>query len=447
MKFPTTTARVETLAPGLDTILDPTAGSPVISAQIWVETGSMHESALAGSGVSHLLEHMVFKGTDRFSGEALSQEVQAAGGQWNAYTTFDRTVYYIDGPAESLDLFLSALMEMVFRPAFPEDEYEKEKDVIRREIAMGLDDPDSVASQLLFRTHYQKDHRRQPVIGHRHLFDAISYEQMKTYHHARYQPENCFLVLSGGFEATEAKTIITRELEKGLREPRQFPVALVKEPAQMGTRRTSQPFAIPTTHLSMAWPTPALDHEDTPALELLSTILGGGRSTPLYQVLREEKELALQIGAYTWIPPEGPGLFSIYTENDPTKSDEIEKEVLAQIETLNGSDLTRALDRARRQISSSQFKTLATASGRASDLASNWHTTRNLDHTRDFLIELAAVTEGDIRRVSQKYLTSEKRERCHHRAHSQQWHPRHPPARPQDPRSLRPSCFTSRQPF
>jgi len=86
---------------------------------------------------------MIFKGTDRFTGEALSQEVQAAGGQWNAYTSFDRTVYYIDGPAKSLDLFLSALIEMVFRPSFPEEEYEKEKDVIRREIAMGLDDPDS----------------------------------------------------------------------------------------------------------------------------------------------------------------------------------------------------------------------------------------------------------------------------------------------------------------
>ncbi|MDB4313201.1 insulinase family protein, partial [Akkermansiaceae bacterium] len=148
MNFPETTARVETLGSSLDTILDPSDDSPVISVQIWVATGSMHESALAGAGISHLLEHMVFKGTDRFSGEALSQEVQAAGGQWNAYTTFDRTIYYIDGPADSLDLFLSALMEMVFRPAFPEDEFEKEKDVIRREIAMGLDDPDSVAHQL-----------------------------------------------------------------------------------------------------------------------------------------------------------------------------------------------------------------------------------------------------------------------------------------------------------
>jgi len=404
MTFPPTTAHVETIDPGLDIILDPTSSSPVISAQIWVETGSMHESALAGSGISHLLEHMVFKGTDRFSGEELSQEVQAAGGQWNAYTSFDRTVYYIDGPSESLDLFLSALMEMVFRPTFPEDQYEKEKDVIRREIAMGLDDPDSVSSQLLFRTHYQHDNRRHPVIGHRHLFDAISYEEMKTYHHARYQPQNCFLVLSGDFCEEEARTIISRELSVGLRPPRQFPVTLPAEAPQMGMRRAAQTFAIPTSHLSWCWPLPALDHPDAPALELLASILGGGRSTPLYRVIREEKELALQVGSYSWIPQQGPGIFSVYAEAESSAEKTIEQEILTQIELLAKADLSKPLKRAKRQISTAQFKTLATASGRASDLASNWHTSRNLDHTKDFLEELEEITEDDIRRVLRQYL-------------------------------------------
>lgn len=411
MTFPATTATTSLAAPGLPLILDPTPGSPVISAQIWVETGSMHESSLAGSGISHLLEHMVFKGTDRFSGEQLSLEVQAAGGQWNAYTSFDRTVYYIDGPASSLDLFLSALMEMVFRPTFPEEEFEKEKDVIRREIAMGLDDPDNVGSQLLFRTSYQRDNRRHPVIGHRHLFDAISYEQMKTYHHARYQPENCFLVLSGGFDSNEAQEIIARELSKGLRPPRQFPVSIPREPSQMGSRQASETFAIPATHLSLSWQLPSLDHPDTAPLELLAGILGGGRSTPLYQVLREQRELCHQVGSYAWIPPVGPGLFSIYAEVDPSQTEELITAMHEQIDALaqrTGKDLQPLLNRARRQVATSQFKSLATASGRASDLASNWHQTRNLDYTRDFLEELERVTPEDILRVLSQYLIPEK---------------------------------------
>ena len=405
MDFPATTAHIETLAGEFDTILDSNPASPVISAQIWVETGSQHESALAGAGISHLLEHMVFKGTDRFTGEALSQEVQAAGGQWNAYTSFDRTVYYIDGPKESLDLFLSALIEMVFRPSFPEDEYEKEKDVIRREIAMGLDDPDSVASQLLFRTSFQRDHRRHPVIGHRDLFDAITYEEMKTYHAARYRPHHSFLVLSGGFDQEEARAIITRELGKGLRPPASFPITCPTEPSQIGPRRAQRSFAIPNTHLSLTWQIPGLTHADAPALDLLSIILGGGQSSPLYRVIREEKSLAHSIGSYSWMPADGPGIFTAYAEVESEKAHEVEEEILQQIQTLAGADLTRPMARAFRQVASQQFKTLTTASGRASDLASNWHSARDLNYTRSAIQNLAAVSESDLRRVIATYLT------------------------------------------
>ena len=126
MKFPNTTASTHTLDNGLRVILDADSSAPVISTQIWVATGSIHEGDFMGAGISHLLEHMVFKGTKSYSGEELSLAVQAAGGQWNAYTTFDRTVYYIDGPAENTETFLKVLTEMVFAPTFPKDEYEKE---------------------------------------------------------------------------------------------------------------------------------------------------------------------------------------------------------------------------------------------------------------------------------------------------------------------------------
>lgn len=408
MEFPLTSAHLETLKPGLDVILDPSSGSSVISAQIWVATGSMHESALAGSGISHLLEHMVFKGTDRFSGEELSLEVQAAGGQWNAYTTYDRTVYYIDGPAESLDLFLSALTEMVFRPTFPEGEYEKEKDVIRREIAMGLDDPDSVGHEHNFRTIFSRDHRRHPIIGQLDLFNAITYEQMVTYHHARYRPNNCFLVLSGEFDPTEAKSIITRELDKGLRPFREFPVSLPNEPARIGVRRSAETFAIPSSHLTMSWQVPELGHPDVPALELLSTIFGGGRSTPLYRVIREELGLVHSIGSYAWITPDAPGLFSVHAEAETDKLAEIEAQVHQQLNQLAQRDLQKEITRAKRQLASAQFKTLTTASSRASDLASNWHQTRNLDYTRDFLIQLEKVTTKDIHHVITTYLNPDR---------------------------------------
>jgi len=101
MQFPVTPASVHQLSNGLHIILDSDSSAPVISTQAWVETGSMHEGNFLGAGLSHLLEHMVFKGTENYDGKTISDTVQAAGGEWNAYTTFDRTVYYIDGPADS----------------------------------------------------------------------------------------------------------------------------------------------------------------------------------------------------------------------------------------------------------------------------------------------------------------------------------------------------------
>lgn len=405
MNFPATSAFLETLNPEFDTLFDPTPDSEVVSCQIWLETGSQHESALAGSGISHLLEHMVFKGTDHFSGSALAQEVQAAGGQWNAYTSFDRTVYYIDGPAQSLDLFLSALIEMVFRPTLPLDEFEKEKEVIRREIAMGLDDPDSVASQHLFRTFFQRDHRRHPIIGHLDLFNALTHHDLTTYHGARYRPHLAFLALSGGFDPAQARTIVERELAKGLRPPAAFPVSCPLEPTQLGPRRASRTFPTTTTTVNLAWQIPALDHPDLPALELLSSVLGGNRTSPLYRIIREEKNLAYHIGASTWSPSDGPGLFSVSAECDPENTSLVESEVFTQIQQLAGADLTKPLARAIRQTTTSQFKTLTTASGRASDLASNWHESRDLDFTRTFIEKISAVTPADLRRVLTTYLT------------------------------------------
>src|SRR6187402_214383 len=191
MDYPVTTATVETLPNGLTLILDPDTTAPVVSTQIWVATGSMHEDQHLGAGISHFLEHMVFKGTRDYDADSLADVVQAAGGHWNAYTTFDRTVYYIDGPSASLPTFLKTLTGLVFYPTLPESEFEKEKDVIRREIDMGLDDPDNVASRLLFSTVFTLDPRRHPVIGHRHLFDAIRHQDLTGYHRDRYTPDRC----------------------------------------------------------------------------------------------------------------------------------------------------------------------------------------------------------------------------------------------------------------
>jgi len=399
MEYPATAATVETLPNGLTLILDPDPAAPVVSAQIWVATGSMHEDGHLGAGISHFLEHMVFKGTRDYDSETLANTVQAAGGHWNAYTTFDRTVYYIDGPAASLPVFMKTLTGLVFHPRLPESEFEKEKDVIRREIDMGLDDPDNVASRLLFSTVFHLDPRRHPVIGHRHLFDAIHHQDLTDYHRSRYTTDRCFCVISGDFDPDEARKMaveLTADFRPGCgREP-----LVAIDPPQLGPRRARETFAVPTSRISLSWKTPALHHPDAPAFDVLAAILGRGRASRLHRVLREEKELALEISAFSWTGPGREGLLAVSADADPAKRDALIEAILTEVAAVSASALDDELAKAKRQIAASQFRSLTTASGRAADLASNWHEARDLDFTRRHLAAIQAVTPADIRRAA-----------------------------------------------
>ncbi|MCP5544366.1 MAG: insulinase family protein [Akkermansiaceae bacterium] len=405
MEYPATTATVETLPNGLTLILDPDSAAPVVSCQIWVETGSLHEDDQSGTGISHFLEHMVFKGTRDFDADTLATTVQGAGGHWNAYTTFDRTVYYIDGPSDSLDLFLKCLSGLVFFPTLPESEFAGEQDVIRREIDMGLDDPDNAATRLLLATAFQHDPRRQPVIGHRHLFDTITHADLVRYHRERYTTNRCFVVISGDFDPDAARAAIldlTKDLQPGGGREPHVPVDL----QQLGPRKARETFDIPTSRISMAWKVPPLEHPDAPACDLLATMLGRGKSSILHHTLRDERELALEISAFCWNDPGREGLLAIQADAEVEKRDvliEAIRETVADLaERLDDADIAKA----KRQILVSQFRSLTTASGRASDLASNWRDARDLDFTRSHVAAIEAVTADDLRRVAARLTPS-----------------------------------------
>src|SRR5688572_23647877 len=134
--FPSVTARTATLPNGLGMIVQEDHSAPVASVQVWIETGSIHEGRHMGGGLSHLLEHMLFKGTLTRGASAFAQSVQDAGGYINAYTSFDRTVYWIDIPSKGVPVAIELLADAVMNSTLPPDEYVKEQEVIRREFAM-----------------------------------------------------------------------------------------------------------------------------------------------------------------------------------------------------------------------------------------------------------------------------------------------------------------------
>src|ERR1041384_4745845 len=157
---PPTTAKKFVLDNGLTVILKEDHSAPVVAAQAWVRTGSIHESDQMGAGLSHILEHMLFKGTEKRNVSQISHEVQDRGGYINAYTSFDRTAYHIDMPSDGgrpgtqmgTETAIDILADAMMNSTLPPDEYKKEQQVILREMAMGEDDPERKSSKLLWAT-------------------------------------------------------------------------------------------------------------------------------------------------------------------------------------------------------------------------------------------------------------------------------------------------------
>src|SRR5438045_1773837 len=165
ISFAPNTAQKWTLANGLTLIMQEHRSAPVASVQAWCAAGSTTEDKHLGAGLSHILEHMLFKGTKTRSTNEIAQKIQDVGGYINAYTSFDRTVYWIDVPRAGTSAAIDVLADATMNSTLPVQEFAKEQEVIRREFAMGFDDPDRMAGQLLFATAYQAHPYRLPVIG------------------------------------------------------------------------------------------------------------------------------------------------------------------------------------------------------------------------------------------------------------------------------------------
>ena len=404
--FPPSTAQKWDLPNGLTVIVQEDHSAPVASVQAWCATGSIDEDQHLGAGLSHILEHMLFKGTKTRSTNAIAQKIQDVGGYINAYTSFDHTVFLADVPKDGVATALDILADAMMNSTLPPEEYAKEQEVIRREFAMGLDDPDRMASLLLFATAYQRHPYRFPVIGDIEIYNQLTQEQVTGYYKTRYVPNNLTFVVVGDVDANKVRQQLA-DFFKAYPEKSLKPVFIPGEPPQLGRREVHQEFPTELTHLALAWHIPEVTNPDVPALDLLSTILGDGRSSRLYRRVREEAGLAYRISAFSYTPGD-PGLFGIDAILDPKKREATERLVLRILDEVKQSGVTaEELMKAKKISLSHHLGALTTMRGQASDLGSNWLLTRNLNFSRDYLDAVQKVTLDDIKRVTAHYLTNE----------------------------------------
>jgi zinc protease len=397
-----------TLDNGLTIIAREDRSAPVVSAQAWCMSGSVHEGKWLGAGLSHVLEHMLFKGTTTRPGSRIDQEVQEAGGYMNAYTSFDRTVYHIDVPNTGARTAIDILCDIMQNATLPAEELAKEQDVIRREMDMNVDDPGRRAGRRLFETAYTRSPYRFTVIGYPDIFNELKPDDIRGYYHEKYAPNNVFYVVVGDVKTDEVIAQIRAAYEKSRARPSP-PMVLPEEPGQTAPREIVEEAPIELGHFHFAWHIPEIRHPDVPVLEVLAVLLGHGRSSRLYQEVRERQGVVHHVDAWTYSPG-NPGLFGMSAIADADKFTDARGAMLAEIEKMRGGLISPGeLEKAVKQYVSATLAAHKTMEGQAGDLGSNWIVASDLGFSERQLAAVKLVTPEDIQRVAREYLTPQNR--------------------------------------
>jgi zinc protease len=397
-----------TLDNGLTIIVREDHNAPVVSAQAWAMAGSIHEGRWLGAGLSHVLEHMLFKGTTTRPGSRIDQEVQEAGGYMNAYTSFDRTVYHIDVPNTGAVKAIDILCDIMQNASLPPDELAKEMDVIRREMDMCHDDPGRRASRRLFETAYTKSPYRFTIIGYPDIFNEVKPDDIRNYYTEKYAPNNVFFVVAGDVKnaavVAQIKTAYAKSKSKAMP-----PMVLPLEPKQTASREIIEESPVELGHVHFAWHIPELRHADVPVLDVLAVLLGSGRSSRLFQQVREKQGVVHHVDAWTYSPGL-PGLFGVSSVVDGDQFEAANKAILAEIEKIKSLSVSSdELHKAIKQFISATLSSRKTMEGQAQNLGGNWLAANDLNFSERYLAAVKHVTTNDVQRVARQYLTPENR--------------------------------------
>lgn len=400
--------RLTTLENGLVIIVREDHSAPVVSTQAWCNTGSICEGKWLGAGLSHVLEHMLFKGTETRPGSRIDQEVQQAGGYMNAYTSFDRTVYHINVPDTGAAVAIDILCDIMQNASLPPEELEKELDVIRREMDMNQDDPARRAGRRLFEVAYTKSPYRFTIIGYPEIFNSLKPEDIRAYYKDRYVPNNMFFVVTGDIQADA----VVKQIRDGFSKSKAMPLppmVLPREPRQTGPREVIEESAIQLGFFHFAWHIPDVRHPDMPALDVLASLLGSGRSSRLFREVREKKALVTSADAWTYCAAD-QGLFGMSAVVDAEKFDAARAALLEEVERVKNEPVPASeLAKVIKQFIAGTLATRKTMQGQAQDLGANWIAASDLNFSERYLAAAKQVTPAALQRVAREYLTESNR--------------------------------------
>ena len=392
-----------TLANGLNVIVKKDTSRKVAAIQIWVNVGSADEDQ-STRGISHLIEHMAFKGTKKRGAGKIAKEIEALGGSTNAYTSWDRTVFLVTVPADKVIQGLDILTDAVLDPLISPEELEREKKVVLEEILEGEERPERKAFKLLFETAYTKSPYKFPVIGYKETVSSFSRDDIMAFRKQWYVPQNMFLIIVGDVNPES----LVGEIEKMTRSLR--PSTFVQKRRPVEPPQEQPRYAIlrdansRETRLNVAFHIPPTKSVQTNALDLAADILGARDSSRLVQALKKQKQLVHSISAYA-VTPRDPGLFVVSATLDSENLEAAIRGIMEEIQKLGEEPPAQEeLQRAKTHIESSHLYGRQTVGGIARTLGT-YESDRGDAEFADVYLKLnTAVTEGQVSSVVRRYL-------------------------------------------
>ena len=398
-----------TLTNGLKVILLGNPKAPLVTFQVWYRVGSRNEE-WGKTGLSHVLEHMMFKGTEKVSGEEFSRIIEENGGNFNAFTSYDTTAYFenlsSDRVQVAIDLESDRMRNLVLR----QEDFQTERMVVVEERRLRTEDnPQAFLLEQMMATAFQIHPYRWPIIGWMDDLSRLTLEDLKSYYRTYYNPVNAFLVVVGDFKKDELLPKIEKAFGSYARgmAPNQDKV---KDPPQVGERRISVKKEAQLPFLVMGYHVPNLRDPDSYVLEVIGTILSGGKSSRFYRSLVRDKKLVLSADAENSLLSRDPSLFYISADLLPGKEvAEVEKALDQELERLQKEPVgEKELEKAKNQLEAAFIYGQDSLYYQAMllgqhEISLDW---RAIDR---YLPSIRRVSAEDIQRVAKRYLVPDNR--------------------------------------
>lgn len=368
---------------------------PSVSVGLWIGAGSMYETE-AENGLSHFVEHMLFKSTQRRTTREIAVEMDAIGGQVNAFTAKECTCYYAKVIAEHLERAMDLLTDLLLGAKLEEEEFEKERGVILEEIAMCEDTPEDLVYDLLAQAYFGDHSLSRPILGTHDQIATVTRQALIDFRRKHYRPDNTVLAVAGQYDLDALKEMAERYLGGWHADgAAQEPVASEGCEGRVITRKKD----IEQVHMCLAYPGVAQDDDDLYPMSVLNNLFGGGMSSRLFQRIREEMGAAYSVYSYPSTYTHC-GTLTIYAGTSPETAQQVADELHAQIRLLMEGGITdEEFEMAREQLKVSYVLGLESSSSRMSSIGRSKLLRGEAIDPDEVVHKIEAVTKEDVERV------------------------------------------------